>query len=186
MRWPAGTTVSGCWRRWSGSIFSSSRWTTSGAGTATTTCSPRRYAHVFTPRTTFVLCDLHRAAARWYASEGMIADALSHALAGVDPSLAADLVELGLPELSRQRQDRTLRDWLASLPTEEKRRRPVLATAHAWACLSRGDVDAVEPWLDAAERSWVKDPWPPSSSRCRHGWLAWRRHGRRRRAVCRP
>ena len=82
--------------------------------------------------------DLHRAAARWYATAGMIADALPHALAGEDTSLAADLVELGLPQLSRQRQDRTLRDWLDSLPEVEKGRRPVLATGHAWSRLSAG------------------------------------------------
>jgi LuxR family maltose regulon positive regulatory protein len=94
---------------------------------------------------------LHRAAARWYGGAGLIADALPHALAGNDASLAAELVELGLPELSRQRQDRMLREWLGSLPADEKRRRPLLATAHAWTCLSGGDLDAVEPWLDAAE-----------------------------------
>ena len=161
MRWPAGTTVSGCWRRWSGSnlfvvaLDDERRW--------------YRYHHLFAEALRARLHaqnpghvgDLHRAAARWYASEGMITDALPHALAGDDPSLAADLVELGLPELSRQRQDRTLRDWLASLPTEEKRRRPVLATAHAWACLSRGDVDAVEPWLDAAETELGQGPVAP-------------------------
>lgn len=105
--------------------------------------------------------DLHRAAARWYISAGVIADALPHALAGDDMSLAADLVELGLPELSRQRQDRTLRDWLGSLPAEEKRRRPVLATAHAWTRLSEGDLDAVEPWLDAAEKALRQGPVAP-------------------------
>jgi LuxR family maltose regulon positive regulatory protein len=51
------------------------------------------------------------------------------------------------------RQDRTLRDWLDSLPEAEKARRPVLATGHAWARLSAGDLDAVEPWLDAAEQA---------------------------------
>jgi ATP/maltotriose-dependent transcriptional regulator MalT len=105
--------------------------------------------------------DLHRAAARWFASAGMIADGLPHALAGDDPGLAADLVELGLPQLSRQRQDRTLRDWLALLPAEEKRRRPLLATGHAWMCLSVGDLDAVEPWLDAAETALAQGPVAP-------------------------
>ncbi len=102
--------------------------------------------------------DLHRAAARWYGTAGMLADALPHALAGGDTSLAADLVELGLPQLSRQRQDRTLREWLESLPEAEKSRRPVLATGHAWARLSAGDLDAVEPWLDAAERALAQEP----------------------------
>jgi LuxR family maltose regulon positive regulatory protein len=94
---------------------------------------------------------LHRAAARWYAAAGMLTDAVPHAVAAGDGALAADLVELGLPDLSRQRQDRTLRGWLGSLPDAEKRRRAILAAGQAWACLSDGDLDAVEPWLDAAE-----------------------------------
>ncbi len=104
------------------------------------------------------LRDLHRAAARWYAGAGMLADALPHALAGEDTSLAADLVELGLPQLSLQRQDRTLRHWLDSLPEAEKARRPILATGHAWSLLSAGDLDAVEPWLDAAEQALAQAP----------------------------
>ena len=88
----------------------------------------------------------------------MLDDALAHALAGDDIVLAADLVELGLPQLSRQRQDRTLRAWVDSLPEPEKRRRPLLATGHAWSRLSQGDLDAVEPWLDAAETALGSGP----------------------------
>ena len=94
---------------------------------------------------------LHRAAAGWYAAAGLLADAVPHAVGAQDAALAGDLVELGLPELRRLRRDRTLRDWLRSLPESEKRRRPLLAVAQAWSCLSEGDLDGVEPWLDAAE-----------------------------------
>ena len=101
---------------------------------------------------------LHRTAARWYVTAGMLDDALAQALAGDDVVLAADIVELGMPQLSRQRQDRTLRAWVDSLPEPEKRRRPLLATGHAWSRLSQGDLDAVEPWLDAAETALGSGP----------------------------
>jgi LuxR family transcriptional regulator, maltose regulon positive regulatory protein len=94
---------------------------------------------------------LHRAAARWYAGQGLLPHAVPHALAGDDAGLAADLVELALPGVSRRRQDRTLRAWLQALPETEVRRRPLLATALAWTRLTEGDLDGVERWLDLAE-----------------------------------
>lgn len=94
---------------------------------------------------------LHRAAAQWYAAAGLLSDAVTHALAAQDDVLAADLVELGLPELRRLRHDRTLQDWLGALPEAQQRGRAMLATAQAWSRLAEGDLDAVEPWLDAAE-----------------------------------
>ncbi|WP_395728058.1 tetratricopeptide repeat protein [Nakamurella sp.] len=105
---------------------------------------------------------LHGAAARWYAAAGMLPDAVTHAVAAEDAVLAADLVELGLPELRRLRHDRTLRDWLGVLPESEKRRRAMLAAAHAWSRLSEGDLDDVEPWLDAAEAALARGAAPLS------------------------
>ncbi|WP_420120058.1 tetratricopeptide repeat protein [Nakamurella sp.] len=104
---------------------------------------------------------LHRAAARWYAAAGLLTDAVPHALAAPDPELAGDLMELALPELRRLRHDRTMRDWLAALPDDEKRHRPLLAAAQAWARLAEGRPDEVEAWLDAAASAAV--PAPPSA-----------------------
>lgn len=94
---------------------------------------------------------LHRRAAAWYAEQGLLADAVSHARATGDDELAADLVELVLPELSKHREDRALRDQVEAVPHDVARRRPLLASALAWTRLSEGDLDGVEPWLDAAE-----------------------------------
>ncbi len=94
---------------------------------------------------------LHAAAARWLAENGLLADAVRHAIASSDHEYAADLVELALADLRRRRQDRTLRDWLGALPDDVVRRRPLLATYAGWRHLSEGDVDGVEVWLDAAE-----------------------------------
>jgi LuxR family maltose regulon positive regulatory protein len=105
---------------------------------------------------------MHRAAARWYAAAGLLPDAVAHAVTAQDAPLAADLMELGLPELSRLRHDRTMQDWLGSLPDAQKRRRAVLAAAQAWFRLSEGDLDAVEPWLDAAEAAMAQGT-PPLS-----------------------
>jgi LuxR family maltose regulon positive regulatory protein len=94
---------------------------------------------------------LHAAAARWLAENGLLGDAVGHALASGDPERAADLVELGVADLRRRRQDRALREWLLALPEDVVRRRPLLATSLGWSRLSEGDFDGVEAWLDAAE-----------------------------------
>lgn len=94
---------------------------------------------------------LHRRAAGWYAAQGLLADAVTHALAGGDADQAADLVELELPGLSRRREDRALRERVVAVPSEAARERPLLASALAWSMLSVGDLAGVEPWLDAAE-----------------------------------
>ena len=95
--------------------------------------------------------ELHAAASRWLAENGLLADAVRHAIASGDHEHTADLIELTVADLRRRRQDRTLRDWLVALPDDVVRRRPLLATHVGWSRLSEGDVDGVEAWLDAAE-----------------------------------
>jgi LuxR family maltose regulon positive regulatory protein len=95
--------------------------------------------------------ELHAAASRWLAQHGLLADGVRHAIASGDFELTADLVELGLADLRRRRENRLLLDWLTALPDDVVRRRPLIATGVAWSRLTRGDVDGAEAWLDAAE-----------------------------------
>ena len=97
------------------------------------------------------VAELHAAASRWLAENGLLADAVPHAIASGDHERTADLVELTVADLRRRRQNRTLRDWLAALPDEVVRRRPLLASYRGWSRLAEGDFDGVEAWLDAAE-----------------------------------
>ena len=94
---------------------------------------------------------LHGAAAHWLADNGLLADAVHHALAGRDHEYAADLIELSLGDQRRRRQDPTLREWARRLDEDVVRRRPLLAAFIGWSRLAQGDVDGVEPWLDAAQ-----------------------------------
>ncbi|MFC5266715.1 LuxR C-terminal-related transcriptional regulator [Kribbella qitaiheensis] len=116
-----------------------------------------RYHHLFADalRARLVtpgrVSELHAAASRWLAENGLLADAVRHAIASGDHEHTADLVELTVADLRRRRQDRTLRDWLVALPDDVVRRRPLLATHVGWSRLSEGDFDGVEAWLDAAE-----------------------------------
>ena len=48
---------------------------------------------------------LHRRASEWYEHNGSAADAIRHALAAEDFERAADLVELAMPAMRRNRQE---------------------------------------------------------------------------------
>ena len=108
---------------------------------------------------------LHASAARWLADNGLLADAVHHALAGGDQQYAADLIELSLGDQRRRRQDPTLREWAGRLDVDVVRHRPLLATFIGWSRLAQGDVDGVEPWLDAAQAGLTASrPQPPGRS----------------------
>src|ERR687886_792379 len=97
------------------------------------------------------VAELHAAASRWLAGNGLLADAVRHAIASGDHEHTADLVELTVADLRRRRQDRTLRDWLAALPDDGARGRPFLPMFLGGSRLSEGDFDGVEAGLAAAE-----------------------------------
>ena len=96
--------------------------------------------------------ELHRRASAWYEMNGEPSEAIRHALAGGDAERAADLVELAMPAMRRNRQETTLRHWFEALPDEMTRDRPVLSTTYAGTLLMHGELDGVEERLRDAER----------------------------------
>ncbi|HSL81841.1 MAG TPA: helix-turn-helix transcriptional regulator, partial [Thermoanaerobaculia bacterium] len=97
---------------------------------------------------------LHRRASAWWERNGQQAEAIRHAFAGEDFGRAADLVELALPDLSRRRQEHTMREWLDAIPDELFETRPVLAIGYVGSRLVSGDLEGVEIRLRQAEQ-WV-------------------------------
>ena len=95
--------------------------------------------------------ELHRAASRWYVAHGALEGAIRHVQASDDRECTADLVELALPELRRERRDDAARAHVLGLPEEILGRRALLATFMAWTHLADGDLDGVTAWLDRAE-----------------------------------
>ena len=124
-----------------------------------------RYHHLFADVLRARLSDeqpdqvpvLHRRASDWWAQSGDRGEAIGHAMAGGHLERAADLVELAMPSLRRDRREATLRGWLEELPDEVVQVRPVLANGYAGALLATGDVEGVEPLLRVAER-WLDAP----------------------------
>ena len=100
--------------------------------------------------------DLHRRASLWYERSGDQPTAIGHALAARDFERAADLVELAIPLMARNRQEATVRGWLEMIPSELVRVRPVLSALFAGVLLLHGELEGVEDRLRDAER-WL-DP----------------------------
>ena len=97
---------------------------------------------------------LHRRASEWYEHNGSATDAIRHALAAKDFERAANLVELAVPGMRRNRQEATATElgWLKALPDELVRIRPVLSVAYAYALFGGGEPEAAEARLQDAER----------------------------------
>jgi LuxR family maltose regulon positive regulatory protein len=107
---------------------------------------------------------LHQRASRWYECHDLAEDAVRHALAALDFDRAARLMELAVPAVRRHRQDAMFWRWLQALPDDIVRRSPVLSVFYGAMLLIAGDLAAVEPRLDDAERAMAAaagGPTPP-------------------------
>ncbi|MCC6458739.1 MAG: tetratricopeptide repeat protein [Caldilineaceae bacterium] len=98
---------------------------------------------------------LHGRASEWYEQQGSTAQAIRHALAAKDFVRVANLIEYAIPALGRRREGPTLLGWLKTLPDEIVQVRPILCVNYAWASMASGELEAIEPWLQKAER-WLE------------------------------
>jgi len=87
---------------------------------------------------------LHRRASRWYAENGDVEEAVRHALSAGDMGTAADLVELALPQLRRERREGLLRRWVDEIPEHALAHRPVLAIGLVGGLMASNDFDDVD------------------------------------------
>lgn len=94
---------------------------------------------------------LHRCAGQWYRDEGSADEAIRHALAAQDVSLAADVVEANLCDVLNWEDWPMLERWLALLPNETIQLRPVLLVAQAAVLYFRYKFQAIPPLLAQAE-----------------------------------
>jgi LuxR family maltose regulon positive regulatory protein len=111
---------------------------------------------------------LHRAAASWHEEHGLVDDAVRHAVAAGEMSWAARLIEQYFDALFLPGEGATVRRWLAMLPAELVWSRPRLCLAQTFMALVGGDMEAIEPPLDAAERAFAAaadEPFEPSVGR---------------------
>lgn len=109
-----------------------------------------RLGQLFGPE---AIASLHARAARWYESQGLLADVMSHALAAGEFEWAARLVEQATIAMLTRGELVTLLSWLEALPEDLVQNRPNLCLIKAWSLTFAGQLDGVEPLLQLAERS---------------------------------
>src|SRR6266545_2671416 len=128
-----------------------------------------RYHHLFAEvlrgrlvsgATAEMVAALHRRAAAWYEDNGLLVEAIQHALAAADFAQAARLIEqvaLALPVMIPS-QVHTLLGWLKALPEPLLQTSPALCVVHASVLLFINQMEAAEARLQAAERAVQRQP----------------------------
>ncbi|UCG23222.1 MAG: helix-turn-helix transcriptional regulator, partial [Chloroflexota bacterium] len=107
-----------------------------------------RYHHLFAGflqeqlalRQSESIVELHRRAIAWYRSEGIVSEAIEHALIIDDYDLAAELVEGEGRRLLVSGEISTITRWSAALPDEVIEKRPRLELTLAWAQLMHDPI----------------------------------------------
>jgi LuxR family maltose regulon positive regulatory protein len=97
--------------------------------------------------------DLHRRAAEWCERNGLVDEAIRHAMGAQDPTWAARLVEQHLNETLQRGETALLGKWIALLPDDAVRSQPGLLLARAMQSLHGGHLQEVEECLDYADRA---------------------------------
>jgi LuxR family maltose regulon positive regulatory protein len=105
-----------------------------------------------------LLPDLHRRASGWFEEEGLVSEAIHHALAAQDWELAIRLIESSGMTVVLGQQGHTLLGWIDEIPEELVGERPDLCTIRAFALVFSNRPDAAEVSLQQAEWCLRGDP----------------------------
>ncbi|OBG34131.1 LuxR C-terminal-related transcriptional regulator [Mycobacterium sp. E3198] len=98
-----------------------------------------------------IVADLHRRAAAWFESEGLIDEAVRHLVAGGDIARSADLIAADWVDEFNGGAVSTVSGLLDLLPEETVLQDPRLSVARAWIALSVGQLDDAAEWIEAVE-----------------------------------
>jgi LuxR family maltose regulon positive regulatory protein len=104
------------------------------------------------------LSELHRRASQWYESEGLLPEAVAHALATRDFEHAAQLIERGVEKLWQRGEITTLTGWMRALPDNVRRARPAVCLAYARVLADMAQYTAMEALLAEAEHELESHP----------------------------
>lgn len=114
---------------------------------------------------------LHQRASAWYASNGLLHEAIHHALAATDFMHAAHLLEQITPDLVFYGQLQTARRWLNALPEGLIRTRPKLCVYAAALYLFSNQLEFAKRYLDEGQQA-IDATMPPDQARLIQGWAA--------------
>lgn len=105
-----------------------------------------------------LVADLHRRAATWFETEGLIDEAVRHLVAGGDIARSADLIAADWVDEFKGGGVSTVSGLLDLLPKETVLRDPRLGVARAWIALSVGQLDDAAAWIEAVEAAAADTP----------------------------
>jgi len=105
---------------------------------------------------------LHRRAYEWHLREGLVAEAIAHAIAAGDHHEAAELIAANWLDFVNRGELVTVEAWTWGLP--DKAIDPRLCLARAWMLLVLGRPGEVEAEVRAAERGTLPGPLADGSS----------------------
>lgn len=135
-----------------------------------------RYHHLFadvlqarvTEDQRYQVAVLHQRASVWYEQNGLLYDAIHHALAAKDFERAAGMIEMTWSAMETSFRSTAWLGWVKALPDDLVRRMPVLSVWYAYALLGGGHIEAAmshlkdaEGWLQPADSA-VERPDKPS------------------------
>jgi LuxR family transcriptional regulator, maltose regulon positive regulatory protein len=101
---------------------------------------------------TEAVATLHRRASAWFVSQGLIEEAIRHALSAGDAWQAALLVEENFhPLLDREDDPSRLEAWIRLLPSDVADHCPAILLARAWLARQRSRLADIPGLLRAAE-----------------------------------
>ena len=106
------------------------------------------------------IAGLHRRASDWYAANGLVEDALHHALAAKDATSAARIVEANRHQALNYSQFQRLDQWLKLMPPDLIEARPGLLIIQAWLLAERWRTPDMNAVLDRIEDLLPRTPLP--------------------------
>jgi LuxR family transcriptional regulator, maltose regulon positive regulatory protein len=98
-----------------------------------------------------LVAGLHRRAATWFQTEGLVDEAVRHLVAAGDIAESADLIAADWVNEFNGGGLSTVSGWLDLLPDEFVRQDPRLSAAQAWIALNVGRFDDAHMWIEAVE-----------------------------------
>ena len=103
---------------------------------------------------------LHANASAWYASNGFVEEAISHALAAGDEDAAVKVVQAHRHQAMNEERWQQLEHWLRLMPQRLVDQRPELLLLRAWMLQVRYQFAALPPYLDRIEALLEQSPVP--------------------------
>jgi LuxR family maltose regulon positive regulatory protein len=107
---------------------------------------------------------LHRRAYEWHLQEGLVAEAIGHAIAAGDNNQAAELIAASWLDVVNRGELATLESWTRALPAKVAKSDSRLCLARAWMLLVLGRPGEVEAEVRAAEGGTLPGPLADGSS----------------------